>query len=121
DVNENSEYAEEIAAVTAAGIFGQFEEGKKGQINAWSHINREQMASVLVRAYDLGDIVADKVDVKLDNVSPTHADNIQILANLDITKALEDFLPFNDVTRGQFASFLHRTIEKSEEEAAIVA
>lgn len=121
DVNENSEYADEIAAVTAAGIFGQFDKGKKGKFNAWTHINREQMASVLVRAYDLGDIKADKVDINLNKVSPVHEQNVQTLANLDLTNALDNFLPIDDVTRGQFSSFLNRTITLVEEHVDLIS
>ena len=69
------------------------------------------MATVLVRAYDLegiGEQIEDHADVNLDNVDESHQDNVQILADLEITDQLEDFRPMEDVTRGQFATFLHR-------------
>ncbi|PWA12642.1 hypothetical protein DCC39_05320 [Pueribacillus theae] len=120
DVNENSEYADEIAAVTAAGIFGQFGKDSKGnkikgKFNPWKNINREQMASVLVRAYDLEKLDTDEnVKINLKNVSPTHQGSVQTLANLGITVATDNFKPLNNVTRGQFSSFLKRTIDKYE-------
>lgn len=127
DVNENSEYAEEIAAVTAAGIFGQFgvdSKGNKikGKFNSWSNINREQMASVLVRAYNLEELDTGKnVKINLKNVSPTHQGNVQTLANLGITIATDDFKPLNNVTRAQFSAFLYRSINKAEEPQEEVA
>src|SRR5690625_4738832 len=50
DVNAESEYAEEIATVVAAGIFRG---NQRNEFNAWGSITREQMASTLVRAFHL--------------------------------------------------------------------
>jgi len=77
-------------------------------------MTREQMASVLVKALKLNQIEADPVKIKRDNVSLTHQQNVQILANLGLTNQLLDFRPKDLVTRGQFASFLYRALAYEE-------
>ena len=116
DADKFYDKAKYIAATTNAGVFsGQLD----GKFNAWSPINRGQMASVLGRAlkeYDTG----DDVDVNLDNVWEDAKEGVQILANLGVTKELNDFRPTENVTRAQFAAFTVRTLEvinEKEEEA----
>ncbi|RYG71922.1 hypothetical protein EU245_12380 [Lentibacillus lipolyticus] len=104
DVDADSLYAEQIAAVTEAGAFT----GNNGKFNPGDDITREQMASVLVSGlsleeYDNGEDVA----INLDNVSPSHADNVQVLANLGLTVATDDFRPSEEISRGAFATMLH--------------
>lgn len=111
---ETQEDIDAIAAVTKAGIFGQFD-GRDGEFRGWKEINREALASVIVRAYKLDEIKADEVEVNLSNVSGTHQDSVQTLANLGLTTELDDYRPLGNATRGQFAAFLDRTISKVEE------
>ncbi|WP_185959604.1 S-layer homology domain-containing protein [Lentibacillus cibarius] len=104
DVDADSLYAEQIAAVTEAGAFT----GNNGKFNPSKEISREQMASVLVSGLGLEDYVSgDDVDVNLDNVSQSHADNVQVLANLGLTVALDNFRPSEEISRGAFATMLH--------------
>ena len=105
DVTSSSYYAKEIAAVTEAGVFtGQ----KDGKFDQSANLTRQQMASVLVRALNLDQYEAEKVNINLDNVNESHKDNVQILANLELTDQLEDFRPGEPITRAAIASLLHR-------------
>lgn len=108
DVKGSDQTAKAIAAVSAAGVF----EGSKGQFKPWNNISREQMASVLVRAFSLNqlDSGAD-VKINLAGVTTNHRSNVQTLANLGITKELSDFRATEDISRAGFASFLYRTQE----------
>ncbi|WP_121616319.1 S-layer homology domain-containing protein [Virgibacillus halodenitrificans] len=106
DVSATSDYAEQIAAVTQAGIF---KGNEQGNFNTFAPISREQMATVLVEGFGLNDHEAEKVNVKLSNVSPSHRDNVQKIADLGITKPQGDaneFNPAKQVTRAQFSTFL---------------
>src|SRR5699024_7357330 len=113
DVGQNNDYAEYIAATTEAGIFT----GSDGQFMEYDDLTREQMAAVLVRAFDLEELNEDVEDVavNLDQVSEGFEEDIQIIANLGITTELSDFRAYDKINRAQFAAFLHRTIEVVEE------
>jgi hypothetical protein len=104
DVQPTDLYADFIAAVGQAGIF----KGDAGNFNPDQGLTREQMASTLVNAFHLTS-GSKHVKINLDNVSPTHWQNVQILADLGITNQLDDFRPKEIVTRGQFATFLYLT------------
>lgn len=104
DMNPKAEYADYVAAVGKAGIFG----GSDGKYMPSENLTRSQMATVLVRSYDLEE-PDEQVDVNLENVSKTHKKNVQIIADLGITTEQDNFRPAEAVTRGQFASFLHRS------------
>jgi S-layer homology domain len=103
DVPTNHPYAKEIAAAYQAGIF----KGNNGLFLDNKPLTREQMASVLVKAFSLVDN-GKNLNVNLANVDPSHQINVQIIANLGITNQLSDFKPSSPVTRGQFATFLYR-------------
>ncbi|WP_106496172.1 S-layer homology domain-containing protein [Lentibacillus sp. Marseille-P4043] len=107
DVDENSLYAEEIAAVTEANVF----KGSNGEFNPDEDITREQMATVLVLAFGLDQYDVSDVDVNLDGVGDSHADRVQVLANLEITNQVEDFRPEEGITRGAFSTMLHLSQE----------
>ncbi|MGY0691395.1 S-layer homology domain-containing protein [Virgibacillus sp. FSP13] len=118
DVNADNEYAEQIAAVTAENVF-------KGQLNnkfnPWNDISREQMATVLVKGLDLDKYdTGEKADVNLDNVTPDHADNVQVLADLGITVELDDFRPTEKISRAQFSTMLNKALNVVEENATPV-
>jgi len=104
DVDADFLYAKEIAAVAKAGIFS----GDSGEFLPENKLSREQLATTIVRAYDFESSQA-KVDINLKNVSETHKENVQILADLKVTDQLENFRPGEDITRGQFATFLYRS------------
>src|SRR5699024_6069011 len=106
DVDGDSRYAKEIAIMTEAGIFSGDEDGN---FNPKANMTRQQMATVLVHAMSLdeGDDVED-VDINLDNVSLSHKENVQILANLGLTNQLEDFRPYEPISRGAVATLINK-------------
>lgn len=105
DVSASHTYASQIAAVAEAGIF----KGSNGSFQINSQLTREAMASTIVNAFELSDTGSD-IDVNLSNVSDTHKDSVKILAQTGITNQLNDFMPKEIVTRGQFATFLFKAI-----------
>lgn len=113
DVNPGERYADEVAAVTAAGIFKGTQDGTFAR---YSNITRQQMATALVEAFNLADYdTGHDVDVNLDRVSESHAKNVQILANLGITNQLEDFGAYEDISRAAFSTFLVKAMEVTED------
>lgn len=82
-------------------------------------LNRGQMASFLVRAFDLelAESSAGFADV---NEGSTHEDNIDALAAAGITEGCGTnplrYCPREKVNRGQMATFLHRALLKQKEE-----
>lgn len=111
DVDSNTFYAEQIAAVTKAGIFG----GANGYFNPNKPITREQVASVLVSALELDKYDTGKnVDMHLGNVDPSHQENVQILANLGVTNQLDDYRPAEKITRAAFSSLLNDAMKVAE-------
>ncbi|WP_237562934.1 5'-nucleotidase C-terminal domain-containing protein [Bacillus dakarensis] len=110
DVAEGSSFAEGAAATKAADIFN----GSNGKFNAGAELTREQMASVLVRAFDLKATEEDITFTDWDSISPSHQENIEILAQNGITTGKEDgsFDPKAPVNRATFAVFLERALDK---------
>ncbi|GGK04633.1 hypothetical protein GCM10007063_28700 [Lentibacillus kapialis] len=108
DVNRDTLYAEQIAAVTKKGVF----KGSNGEFNPTEPITREQMATVLVLGMELADYEsANDVEIYLNNVSSSHRERVQTLANLGITNQLDNFRPAEATERGQFATFLYETMK----------
>src|SRR5699024_643035 len=95
-----------IAAVTAAGIFS----GSAGKFNPQGNITREQIAKVVIEAYDIEDIDADHVEVDFSKVSKTHQPYVQLLANHGLTEQVPAYDGWSTLQRDQFASFLDRTL-----------
>lgn len=110
DVSAQSVFAEAAAATKAAGIFG----GKaNGTIfGAGDELTREQMASVLVRAFDLEDTGEEVTFTDWNKISESHKENVKILAQHGVTtgKADGSFDPKGNVSRGHFATFLFRAM-----------
>lgn len=111
DVKENSEFAKGAAATKAAGIF----EGYNNKFDGKGVLTREQMASVLVRSFDLKTVVnAEDVSFKdFDNISPDHQKDVKVLAQNGITLGNTDgtFDPKGAVTRASFAVLLDRALK----------
>ncbi|MGE7110713.1 S-layer homology domain-containing protein [Lysinibacillus sp. NPDC047702] len=115
-----------------AGVFA----GSNGNLNYTQSMQRQQMAVVLVRAineiYDL-DLVAEyKADGFKSEISDLGAafsaeqrEAITALEYAELTNAAnlpgKAFKPADSITRGQFASFLHRTINLEIEDGAVDA
>lgn len=109
DVKPTDYYAEAISAVIDSGIITGYQTSNDTWYYNQGPLSREQMASVLVRALNL--TPKDKeTAINLKNVSPTHRESVQILADYGLTDQLEDFRPKAPVTRGQFSSFLYRAL-----------
>lgn len=104
DIDADDRYANEIASVTYAGIF----KGYKGKFMPNKPLSREELATVLDKAFDLSDYDVDKqVRINLDNVSSAHKESVQTLANLGFTNQLDDYRPVEATTRGSYATMLH--------------
>ncbi|GAB4073699.1 hypothetical protein GCM10028778_12020 [Barrientosiimonas marina] len=104
DIDADHRYAFEIAAVTPA-IF----KGEQDYFNPYNEMTREQMATTIVRAFNFEDDGTDPA-INLSTVSSSHRKNVKILAQNDITSLKGDFRSYEAVTRGQFATFLHRSM-----------
>src|SRR5699024_7275591 len=112
DVSEGDRYAEEVAAVTAAGIFKGTDDGT---FDRYSDITRQQIATVLVEGLNLGDYDdGEDVDINLDNVSASHVENVQILANLNITNQTDDYRGYESLSRAAYSTFLVKSMEVPE-------
>lgn len=117
DVNKDTDYAEYIAAVTKAGIFKgmTIENSDRRRFGTYDFINREQMATVLVRAFELDQILTDRVNINLKNVSKSHQKNVQVLADLGITNQVDDYRSYENISRGALSTFLYKAIKKAEQ------
>lgn len=126
----NDELLKYAALVKDNKVFGGYEDGSLG---AGKAITRENMAIVLVRAYDAihkTDLVSlvkeqefDKDVTDLSKAKAEAREYIDVLDYFDITNPVApQFNPKNTTTRGQFASFLYKTTkvevaEKADTEA----
>src|SRR5699024_8624735 len=73
DVNPGDRYAEEVAAVTASGIFKGTGDGK---FNRYSNITRQQMATALVKGFNLKEYdTGEDVEIDRSNISDSHEEN----------------------------------------------
>ncbi|WP_223249786.1 S-layer homology domain-containing protein [Anoxybacillus ayderensis] len=114
---KNAELAEAVAIVQAAGVMTGDE---KGNFNPNATITREQMAKVVVEAFKLTKPANHTTKVTdLDKAGAWAREYIQTLEANGVTKNTE-FMPKQNVTRGQFASFVVRAMEVKKEEPPVV-
>ncbi|GAK10561.1 S-layer homology domain-containing protein [Geomicrobium sp. JCM 19039] len=119
DVTSEHPHAAAIYAVQEAGIMN----GREGNtiFAPLQDISREQMASVLVRAFELELIVEggnQEPITDIDRASEAHQANIGILSQHEITRTSDgNFRPRENVSRGQFASFIDRSLSVQYTEA----
>lgn len=113
DVSLDDGYAAYIATATKAGIFkGSALPGSTKRIFKVKQLTtREQMATVLVRAFRLDAIKAPHVEMNVSNVSKDHRPNVQTLANLGITNQFADFGPHDQISRAALSTFLYRVMQ----------
>ncbi|MCM3761801.1 S-layer homology domain-containing protein [Alkalihalobacillus oceani] len=106
DLNVDDYYARVAWAVENAGIMN----GKSnGRFAANDPLTREQMASILVRAFDLEN-TGDTVNLSdSDQAAGVHKDDIVILAQHGLTNETV-YRPKDTVTRAEFATFLYRVV-----------
>lgn len=112
DVKLNHPYVKEIAAVVNTGIF----QGSNGNLNLSKTLTREQMATILVRSFELENHMANFNPTLIkdyDQISNSHRQNVRIFFDLKITTGIEPgvFNPREDVNKAQFATFLFRLME----------
>jgi tetratricopeptide (TPR) repeat protein len=113
DIPKTGELAAAVSAVAAAGIF----RGTNGEFDANRPLSREEMASVLVRAFKLK-ANTTAVDLKdLKEISPAHLNDVKTLYQNKITVGFKDktFRPDGTVSRAEFAVFLYRAIDPATE------
>ncbi|SFM23003.1 S-layer homology domain-containing protein [Salibacterium qingdaonense] len=105
DLDRGSYYTPFAEAVNEAGYMT----GNANRFEAGADLTRQQMATVLVRAFSLED-EGDGAGIRdLSSAAPTHRPNIEILAQHGITQTSSGmFRPDETVTRDQFAVFLDR-------------
>ncbi|MEK4023820.1 S-layer homology domain-containing protein [Sporosarcina sp. FSL W7-1283] len=122
----NDELLQSAAIVKDNNVFKGYEDGT---LKATGNITRENMAIVLVRAYDavnktdlLTFVKEEKFDKDVVDLAKAKAEArpyIDVLDYFDITNpAAPNFRPKETTTRAQFASFLYKTseVEKPGEE-----
>lgn len=109
DVSSKSSHLRGAMATYQAGIFGGKPDGTFG---TGDQLTREQMASVIVRAFkleDTGEEVSFTDDAK---ISESHKYGVRVLMQHGITTGKEDgsFDPKSPVNRASFVVFLHRAM-----------
>ncbi len=114
DLTKNSPWKSYIDAVSSNDVFSGNTDGTFG---LGESLTREQMATVLVRAFSLKDTnqpMKSFNDEKL--ISPTHLKNVNILAQNGITLGQNDgtYGPKAPVNRAQFAVFLSRALNQDK-------
>ncbi|MFD2705894.1 S-layer homology domain-containing protein [Salibacterium lacus] len=116
DLTDESYFTPVAAAVKEEGLI----QGRQNntEFAAGMDLSREQMATILVRAFNLDereDVEADVAD--LDEVHESHRGSVRILSQYDITDTADNmFRPDETVTRAQFAVFLDRAMQIGEED-----
>jgi len=118
DVPASHKYYGHIAALAEKGIIQ-----KNTNYNPDHFIKRSQMAKMLTLGFDLQQattLSAPFSDFTKDNETNKH---IQTLLNYGITQGTSatTFSPYTDVTRGQMALFLYRTLQKNENDFYIIS
>ncbi|WP_342508674.1 S-layer homology domain-containing protein [Sporosarcina sp. FSL K6-2383] len=113
DVSAKSSHAKGAIATYEAGIFLGKEDGTFG---VGDSLTREQMATVIVRAFDLEDTGEDihfKDEVR---ISDSHKFGVKVLAQHGITTGKEDgtFDPKTPVNRATYVVFLHRAMTQNK-------
>ncbi|MGY4688574.1 S-layer homology domain-containing protein [Salibacterium sp. K-3] len=121
DLTDDSYFTPVAAAVKEAGLIRGRQDNT--MFAAGMDLSREQMATIMVRAFDLEpreDVEADVEDI--NEVHESHRDNVRILAQYDITDTANNmFRPDETVTRAQFAVFLDRAMQVDQDAEAEVA
>lgn len=117
DVSANNYFAPVVKAISDAGIMNGV---SSEEFAPARDLSREQMATIIVRAFDLErDESIDVVVNDLDSAHSSHQANVEILSQYGITFTPDNnFNPKDPVTRGQMASFLERTFDVVHTEKA---
>lgn len=111
DVPKGVYYTNAAIATKEAGIFRGNSDGTFGPKDL---LTREQMASVLVRAFQLEPVPNKQVTINdRSRIAPIHLQDVITLYQNDVTKGKPGnvFDPKGVVTRAEFSVFLFRAIE----------
>ncbi|MEY9978009.1 S-layer homology domain-containing protein [Lysinibacillus sp. RC79] len=113
--SKDKELLQYAALINDTGIF----KGTNNKLLPSENISREQMASILVRAiekvYDI-DLIAmykkENFKSSITDLKVASTENREAIIALEYAKItnVKTFNPKNTLTRGQFASFLHRSM-----------
>jgi trimeric autotransporter adhesin len=107
--HKDQELVKAAAIVKAAGVMT----GSQGKLNPTDNITRQQMAKVLVEAFDLTKPADFKSKITdLDQADAWARDYIQTLEANGVTVVTE-YKPKDSVVRAQFASFVKRALDAS--------
>ena len=112
DVSAKSSHLKGAMATYEAGIFLGKEDGTFG---VGDSLTREQMATVIVRAFDLQD-TGEEIHFKDEKrISESHKEGVKVLAQHGITTGKEDgtFDPKTAVNRATYVVFLHRAMAQN--------
>ncbi|RSL32109.1 S-layer homology domain-containing protein [Salibacterium salarium] len=110
DLSDDSYFTPYAEAVQEAGyITGR---NNNTEFAAGMDLSREQMATILVRAFELERIdEEDAIVSDINQAAESHQDNIEILAQHGVTQTEDGvFRPKDTVSRAQFAVFLERAM-----------
>lgn len=108
DVNSSNPYYESIVWSYEVGIF----DGSEGFFKGEDNLTRAQFAKIFVKTFDL---TYEGQLPLFNDVPKSHwaSEYIYTLYGMGITTGSNgNFMPDHNVTNGQFASFLYRTIQK---------
>lgn len=108
DIKSGQKGYDIIATVVAEGIFS----GSNGRFNPNGSLTREQMAKILVNAFQL----KGRADNKFKDVEQGRWSEpfIETLTSNQVTTVKEQFRPNETTTRAQFVAFLRRSVTTYE-------
>ncbi|WMT19862.1 S-layer homology domain-containing protein [Parageobacillus toebii] len=106
---KDQELVKAAAIVKAAGVMT----GSEGKLNPASNITRQQMAKVIVETFDLEKPADFKSQITdLDKADDWAREYIQTLEANGVT-VVKEYRPKDNVTRGEFATFIKRAMDAS--------
>jgi dipeptidyl aminopeptidase/acylaminoacyl peptidase len=111
DVPKTSEYAIAVNALSEQGIV----QGEGGKFAPNDPLTREQMASLLARAFKLKDNGMNVWFRDESAINDSHYDDVIRLKQYFLTDQI-DYMPKNKVTRAQLVLFLYRAVMIGEPE-----
>ena len=114
DIAASSDFADAAAAVKEAGIF---QGNSDGTFGPGDFLTREQMASVIVRAFGFKELSSFDVNFNdFHQVSPAHIKDVKILYQNGITNGKANGLydPKGTVSRAEFSVFMYRALKLIE-------
>lgn len=112
DIDSSHPYAKEIAAVTEAGTYEEWD----SSFSPDESLSVQQAVSLVLRVSDLDEFEADeKQEMDLHSVDSPYEQHVQIAADLGLLNGWDDFQPKEVVSRGEFASLIYQLMQKIEE------